>query len=659
MCGICGIVNLDSSEPVNPRLVRSMTDMLAHRGPNDEGYFIKGSVGLGHRRLSIIDIGGGRQPIFNEDGSVVVIFNGEIYNYADLASDLAARGHTFKTRSDTETIVHSYEEYGDDCVASMRGMFAFALWDQRKKRLLLVRDRLGIKPLYFYRGSRFFAFASEIKALFELPGVKREIDKEAMDLYLSLRYVPGPRTMFKDIFKLQPGHSLALDSAGVRIRKYWDVSYPAHSPDRSKHAREEFEALLEESVRLRLVSEVPLGVFLSGGLDSTAILAVMSKIRRGDRIKTFSVGYHGSGPEEAECDELPYACIAAARFGAEHREVRLSPSDLSDFLPRMAWMLDEPLADPTCIPLFFLSQLAREHVTVVLSGEGADEILAGYGIYNRMLLLERVFRHFSPLTTAVAPWLARLAGDETTSSYIRMAGLPLEARYRGVTRGFRSSLQRRLLGNGSSSEAWDNLFLSHFKTVADATPLDRMLYVDTKIWLPDDLLLKADKMTMANGIELRVPFLDHKLVEFAATLPPDLKLKQGRGKFLLRAAMDGVVPEAIMRRPKKGFPVPTSSWLRCQLKDFTRSALLDRDSACRQYMDPSTLREIVEGHQRGSSDFHQEIWVLLAFEMWHRLFIDRRIGFQSHGESSASASIVSEMARRPEAILSQAGERLA
>jgi asparagine synthase (glutamine-hydrolysing) len=614
MCGICGIVNFDTSEPVNPAVVRSMTHSLAHRGPDDAGFFIEQNAGLGHRRLSIIDLGGGQQPIFNESGSCVVVFNGEIYNFADLTADLIARGHRFKTRSDTETIIHAYEEHGEECVQQFRGMFTFAVWDRARKRLLLARDRLGIKPLYLYQGSRFLAFASEIKALLEIPGVPRELDPEALDLYLSLRYVPGPRTMFKNIVKLQPGHTLTWEGGRTEIRQYWDGA----------GALEQFESQLEESVRLRLVAEVPLGVFLSGGLDSSAILALMARARRGERIKTFSVGYQSSTPEEEASNELHYARLAADQFGSEHHEFTLGPEDLSQFLPRMVWLLDEPLADPTCVPLFYLSELARRHITVVLSGEGADEILGGYSIYRRMLHMERAYRRLGPVLTAAGPHLARLAGGEAVSQYLLAAGLPLEDRYRGVCRGFRPLLKQSLLpAAGGSAHLLDDLFHSYFRAVPHAAALDRMLYVDTKVWLPDDLLLKADKMTMAHGLELRVPFLDHKLVEFAARLPGELKMDRRFGKVLLRDAMAGVLPTSILRRPKKGFPIPTASWLRGPLREFARESLLSTDSACRRYMNPSVLLKVVEQNEAQAPDRHQEIWTLLVFEFWHRLFVDR------------------------------------
>jgi asparagine synthase (glutamine-hydrolysing) len=622
MCGICGVVNFSGNEPVDPGLLRRMTDTLAHRGPDDDGYFIDNNVGLGHRRLSIIDLSGGKQPIYNEDGSAVIVFNGEVYNYADLMSDLIGKGHTFRTRSDTEAILHAYEEYGDDCVHRLRGMFAFAIWDSRRKRLLLVRDRVGIKPVYVYQDGKVLAFASELKALLELPGIPRELDMGSLDLYLSLRYVPGPRTMFKNIFKLQPGHLLTVERGSVQTRQYWDLSFDSVRTRSSDDYVEEFNHLLEESVRLRMIAEVPLGVFLSGGLDSSSILGLMSKITGGERIKTFSVGYEGDGAEEK--NEFYYARMAAKAFGAEHHEFRVKAPDFSDFIPDLVWHLDEPLADPSCIPLYFIAKLARQYITVVLSGEGADEVLAGYGIYQRMLALEGIYRSFGPLSHLLTPYLAPLIPGEARRNYLRMAGQPLEARYRGVSKGLRPELKNRLIPELKAQQSEQNIlevFRSAFRKVPKAAPLNQMLYVDTKIWLPEDILLKADKMTMANALELRVPFLDHKLIEFSARLPLHLKLKGSTGKFLLRQAMQGMVPDPIINRAKKGFPTPTAGWLRDPLKDFTRDALMSSDSACRQYMNSSVLDGILRDHETGAANRYQEIWTLLIFEFWHRLFL--------------------------------------
>ena len=625
MCAICGIVNFDHSEPVDPVLIEKMTQTLVHRGPDDEGHFVEGPAGLGFRRLSIIDLSGGKQPIFNEDGSMAIIFNGEIYNYRDLAAELSADGHTFKTKSDTETILHAYEQYGDDCVRHLRGMFAFAIWDRRRRRLLMARDRLGVKPLYYYQNARFLAFASEIKALLEIASIPRELDPQALDQFLMLRYVPGPQTMFKGIRRLQPGHTLVANDAGVHIRKYWDIDYSEQTPASPQQIVSRFEELLDESVRLRLISEVPLGVFLSGGLDSSAILATMAKAADGQRIKTFSVGYDASGGNEEEDCEFEYARLAATAFNAEHYEFHLGPRDFQEFIPDLVWHLDEPLGDPSCIPLHFIAKLARQHITVVLSGEGADEILAGYGIYPKMLAFDSVNRHLPGLSRFTGS-LAGIAPNELLRRYLRISGQSLEAGYRGVCRGFGMESRRRLIGDQrvkQSEEQVSDIFQAHFRAVEGASRLNKMLYVDAKLWLPDDLLLKADKMTMANGLELRVPFLDHKLVEFAAALPDNSKLN-GEGKSLLRKAMRGVLPDPILDRPKKGFPVPIASWLRGPLRQFTRDHLLSRDSACNSYLNTSEIARTIEEHETSRADRSQEIWTLLMFQFWHSQFIDKR-----------------------------------
>jgi asparagine synthase (glutamine-hydrolysing) len=630
MCAICGIINFTSGDPVDEVLIRRMTSVMSHRGPDDDGYLIDGRVGLGHRRLSIIDLTGGRQPIFNEDETAAIVFNGEIYNYRDLARELVSKGHAFRTRSDTETILHAYDEYGDDCVNHLRGMFGFAIWDSRKQRLLLARDRLGIKPVYYYRDSRMIAFASEIKALLEIPSIARHVDPESLDLYLSLRYVPGPRTMFRNIFCLQPGHILSVDSLGVHVRRYWDIDYDRRSEDSPQQSLEKFRELLAETVRLRLVAEVPLGVFLSGGLDSSAILATMAATRNEvgfqDRVKTFSIGYDGPGGEEA--NEFEYARLAASAFATDHHEYRLTAAEFEAFVPDLVWHLDQPLADPSCIPLYYISRLAREHISVVLSGEGADEILAGYGIYKRMATLDRIHRQV-PGISRLAPWLARVTPSEVLRRYVRMSGRSLEHRYHGVCRGFTLEGKESLIGEDRARQSevdMEEVFGGYFRSARNASPMNRMLYVDAKVWLPDDLLNKADRMTMANGLELRVPFLDHKLVEFAAALPDASKLEGGNGKGILRSAMRGVLPEAILKRPKKGFPVPLSSWLRGPMRRFARDNLLQANSACAGgYVDRQAVSRTVEEHETGRADRSQEIWTLLVLEFWHRQFIDNRV----------------------------------
>ncbi|MDP9053741.1 MAG: asparagine synthase (glutamine-hydrolyzing) [Acidobacteriota bacterium] len=626
MCAICGILNFDPAEAVDANAIAGMAETLHHRGPDDDGFLIDGQAGLGFRRLSIIDRSGGHQPIQNEDRSAVIVFNGEIYNYRELAASLTASGHVFSTRSDTETILHAYEEHGEDCVDLLRGMFAFAIWDRNRRKLVIARDRVGIKPLYYYQNGRFLAFASEIKALFRIAGVPCDVDPEALDQYLSLRYVPGPRTMFRNIFRLQPGHMLVADPSGVRIRRYWNFEFNQRSIAPAE-ALEKFEHLIEESVRMHLVSEVPLGVALSGGLDSSAILALMSKIRGAGggstRIKTFSVGYEDSSAEERESSEFEYARMAAGAFGAEHYEYRLTAKAFEEFIPRLVWHLDEPLADPSCIPLHYISKLAREHITVILSGEGADEILAGYNIYGRMLAMDSMNRRI-PQMSRIAPMLAKFAPSEKLRRYVRMSGQSIEERYRGVCKGFGTESLNRLIGAGrtkAAEQSIDEIYRAHFRSVAGASPLNRMLYADAKVWLPDDLLLKADKMTMANSLELRVPFLDHRLVEFAGTLPDNLKIGKDGTKTLLRQAMRGVLPAPIIDRPKKGFPVPLSSWLRTPLRQFTRDHLMAPQSACRAWLDSGTVERMLTEHERGKVDRSQELWALLVFEFWHSHFV--------------------------------------
>jgi asparagine synthase (glutamine-hydrolysing) len=628
MCGIAGILELDRSASAKPETLRGMSDALWHRGPDDAGIFVAGNVGLVHRRLSIIDLGGGHQPLFNEDRSAVIVFNGEIYNYAELAKLLAARGHRFATRSDTETIVHGYDEWGEGVVDALRGMFAFALWDLRQRRLLLARDRLGIKPLYYYQGRDFLAFASEIKALLEDPRVPRELDLEALDLYLSLRYVPGPRTAFRGIRKLEPGHLLVCDQAGVRVQRYWDLPLVDPSPQSAIANQRRLLEVLEESVRLHLVSEVPLGVFLSGGLDSTAVLALMARAEPHRRPSTFTVGYRATQAEEEAANEFSFARLAASHCRAEHHELELSADDFRDFLPDLIWHLDEPVADPACVPLFYISRRAREKITVVLSGEGADEILGGYGIYRRMLQLERGHRLLGRPLGSLFPALSRLvpAQAEKARHYARLVGLPLAARYRGVSRAFLTETKGALLGcfdHERLERGTREVFAGHFAARLGEPPLEQMLYADIKTWLADDLLVKADKMTMANGQELRVPFLDHRVVELAASLPTEAKIRGRTGKAALRDAMTGLVPAPILERSKKGFPVPTGPVLR-RLGDFGRDVLLDRSSACRSLFDVGAVERLLDEHERGERSRDQEIWSLLVLEFWHGVFLDRR-----------------------------------
>jgi asparagine synthase (glutamine-hydrolysing) len=618
MCGICGIVSLTPEKSVEHDDLIAMRDRMVHRGPDEAGIFIERNVGLGHRRLSIIDLSSGQQPMTNEDGKVAIVFNGEMYNYQDLRKQLLSKGHIFRTRSDTEVIVHAYEEYGEHCLEHFRGMFAFAIWDGRKHQFFAARDRLGKKPFYYAQWGDTFLFASEIKAILAHPAARREIDHKALDLYFGLRYVPGPMTIFKGISKLQPGHFLLLKDNTLHTFQYWDFNTVQTRKITQADAEKQFIELLQESVKIRLMSEVPLGVFLSGGVDSSTIVALMSEIVT-EPVKTFSVGYAGDVAE----NEFDYARMVAKRYQTDHHEFRLTADDFLDFLPQLVWHLDEPIADASTIPLFFISQLAKEHVTVVLSGEGADELLGGYSIYKKMLLLDSL--HSIPgsgILGGAASLAGRMFGKRKIERYANLLRLPLEQRYTGVSSVFNISERKKLFlrNGGIIPHDLSDIMAPYYERVQHRKPLDRMLYVDTKVWLPDDLLMKADKMTMGASVELRVPFLDHVLVEFAASLPVTCKIHKNETKYLLKHAMESRLPLEVLYRPKKGFPVPISRWFR-EKADSVRNVLLDSGSACSSFFEPNFLEKIILEHEQSQNDMSDMLWPFLVFEYWHNAYM--------------------------------------
>jgi asparagine synthase (glutamine-hydrolysing) len=584
-----------------------MRSVARHRGPDDHGQYLDGSVGLAFNRLSIIDLSGGRQPMSNEDGTVWIIFNGEIYNFVELRDDLLARGHRFHTRSDTETIVHAWEEYGEEVVGKLRGMFAFAIWDARQRILFAARDRLGIKPFYYYSDEKRFAFASEIKSLLEVPGVPHEVDPAAIGEFLRRRYVIGPHTMLRGIRKLEPGHTIRVSEAGFQVKRYWDAPLEENTQISESAAIEQAGALLEEAVRMHLVSDVPLGAFLSGGLDSSCVVGLMAKLGVRD-IKTFSIGY--DSPES----ELPYARMVADHFHTDHHELRLSAVEFRDILPKIVWYMDEPVGDTACIPLYYLTQFAREKVTVALSGEGSDEIFAGYPIYNRMLAYESLNR--IPLARLGGRICSGLAGDSKVRKYAEMLGRPLEWRYGGVGGLFSAGQAERM--RLSKDRPLDGVAAAYQRCLG-MPPLGRMSYIDLKTWLADDLLVKADRMSMANALELRVPFLDHRLVEFAIRLPRQLRLKGGVTKYLLKKWAERLLPREIVYRPKKGFPVPTKKWFRGDLAGYARETLLASDSPPRQFFQAAEIEHLLEVHRL--EDRSEQIYSLLVFNHWHRQFV--------------------------------------
>jgi asparagine synthase (glutamine-hydrolysing) len=607
MCGISGLLYFDQTRPVDQGVVHRMLSVARHRGPDDSGIYVRGPVALGFNRLSIIDLAGGHQPMSNEDGTVWIVFNGEIYNFGELHEGLVGRGHHFRTRSDTETIVHAWEEYGESCVEKLRGMFAFAIWDERRQVLFAARDRLGIKPFYYHQNTERFAFASEMKSLLELSDIAREPDPAVIYEYLRRRYVIGPNTMLRGIRKLPPGHALLVDQSGVRAWQYWDVPFgePANIPEDA--ALERLDTLLNECLRMHLVADVPLGAFLSGGVDSSAVVGLMSRLGVKD-IKTFSIGY-----DSAE-SELDYARIVATHFRTDHHELRLDPGTFRDVLPKIAWYMDEPVGDTASIPLYFLAQFARQEVTVALSGEGSDEIFGGYPIYHRMLGYERVNR--LPLARVAGRLIGAFAGDTKIRKYADMLGRPLEWRYGGVGGLFSEQQANELMLRPAESP----------DGVADAyarchgrTPLGRMSYLDLKTWLADDLLVKADRMSMANSLELRVPFLDHRLVEFAAALPDRFKVHGSVTKYLLKKWAERLLPREIVYREKQGFPVPVKSWFRDELSGFARETLLARGGICGEFLSRPQIEHLLQMHDR--EDRSEQIYSLLVLDSWHNQFV--------------------------------------
>lgn len=615
MCGICGIYNFGTHAPVDRLALKRATDAMVHRGPDDEGFYVKGELGLGNRRLSIIDLPGGHQPICNEDESVWITFNGEIYNYRELRPDLEKRGHHFRTSSDTETIVHLYEEYGPGCLEYLRGMFAFALWDGRAKRLLVARDRLGIKPLFYRREQGRLVFASELRALRELVGQPLEIEPQSVYDFFGFRYIPAPRTFYRGVEKLLPGHYLLADARGVRTEAYWDVP-PEEDTSRSEEDfAEEVVERLRESIRLRLIADVPLGVFLSGGTDSSAVVAFMAEL--GARpLRTFSVGF-----EERGFSELPYARRVAQRFSTEHHELLVGPQDLAEELGRLVAFRDEPVAEPTDVALYRMSRLASESVKVVLAGEGGDELFAGYPKYAADRLAGLVSAFPQEVTRAIARWLpyrqrrARLAletlsiRDEAERSVTWFASFSREEREALFAPEF---LEQVDVAHPA------HVFEQYLEKVRDRSPLKRMLYADLKIWLPDNLLLRGDQMTMAASIEERVPFLDHKLVELAARIPSRMLTRGFKTKILLRRALKPYLPPETLRRRKVGFTVPIGHWFRKTLKSMVADLVLSPEAQARGYFNRQAMERFVREHFDGVRDRQKQLWALVNFELWIR-----------------------------------------
>jgi asparagine synthase (glutamine-hydrolysing) len=625
MCGISGIVNFDPGAPVNARLLQEMTDAMSHRGPDGRGEYVAGCVGLGHRRLSIIDLGGGAQPMCNENGTVWVTYNGEIYNFEAVRSDLESRGHLFKSSSDTEVIVHAYEEWGEQSVQRLRGMFAFAVWDERRRQLLLARDRVGIKPLYYANTGSALVFASELKSLLVHPAVSRRMNPRAIDRFVTYYYLPGTDTPFADVHKLEPGHFLILKDGRLRNERYWDLSFD--SPRSSQSLPEAVEALqqiLRQAVKDHLISDVPVGVLLSGGVDSTGVLRYAAE-EAGAPIHSFTIGFAGEG----FADERPFARLAAQTYGTRHHDISLTPGEFLEFLPQYVWHMEELVCEAPAVALYYVSRLARESgVKVLLSGEGGDEAFGGYQDYRNLLILERMKSALGPakpLLRSTLDTLGRL-GWSRVRPYSKLIDRPLSDYYLSRTatpetlfNRLKSILYRPEFAHAIGNHESDDVTRSLFSRVRERPPLDRMLYVDTKTWLPDDLLVKADKMTMATSVELRVPLLDVAVLEFAASLPQSFKVRGWSGKRILKAALKDSVPREILERRKTGFPVPYDRWLRSDLREFVTDTVLAPTAGLTDYFQTKGLRKIVDGFYRDGSG-SKEVYCLLVLELWLQRF---------------------------------------
>jgi asparagine synthase (glutamine-hydrolysing) len=620
MCGICGIMSF-SGRMVLPEEIRGMCAAMVHRGPDEEGILVQPGIGLGMRRLSIIDLAGGSQPIRNEDGTVSVVLNGEIYNYRELRRELLKRGHTLKTESDTETIVHLYEDYGEGLLEKLRGMFAFALWDQKKKRLLLARDRVGIKPLYFASVGGRLLFASELKALLTLRDIAPSLDFHALAHLFTFFTTPSSESILRGVRKLEPGHYLVASPGGIsQIRPYWDVVF---EEDRSRSEGEWIEGLreiLQESVKLHLESDVPLGAFLSGGIDSSAVVSTMAGLARG-RVKTFSIGF----PEE-EFSELAHARTVAAHFGTDHHELVVEPSSVAS-VAEIAWHLDEPFGDSSAIPTYMVSKLAGEHVKVVLSGDGGDELFGGYDKYLVEAKERRHERIPAPLRRLAGAFGERLPEGAKGREFLRHLALDSADRYVDSVALFKEDQKRNLF----TREAFENL--SRHDPRGEAAErlsglkghwLSKLQYLDHKQYLPRDILTKVDRMSMAHSIEARVPLLDHKVIEFAARIPPELKLRGGTTKYIFKKALRGVLPDAIIDRPKRGFAIPLGRWFRGNLREFARDLLLSPRTKGRGIFNTSYLSRLVEIHDSGRDNLGLHLWTLISFELWCRLYLDER-----------------------------------
>lgn len=623
MCGIAGYAGTD---PPGAKLVHRMCNRMVHRGPDEDGYLFGTGIALGMRRLSVIDVASGRQPVTNEDGTISVVYNGEIYNFKELTAGLVARGHRFRTGTDTECIVHLYEEHGDRCVEYLQGMFAFALWDAGLKRLLLARDRAGKKPLFYRQTASGVWFASELKALVEDPSMRRSVDTRALDDYLTFGYVPAPRSILSGVAKVPPAHTVVWQDGRLTERRYWSLSYAAKEAITEGEAIERVRELIRTATRDRLISERPLGAFLSGGIDSSLVVAAMAEASQ--EVRTFSIGF-----EDPRYDERAYARLVARAFGTNHEELVINPhrADLVDLVPRLVWHYDEPFADSSAIPTYYLAEMAHRQVVVALTGDGGDESFGGYDRYIAQRLAARVPDGGRVASLALRgvralPTGAHRSRTRRVRRFLDFALSPPVVRYAEAMAVFnvrdKASLYSEAMGEATADFEPYGLVAEAFAASDALDPVDAAMDVDVRTYLPSDLLVKMDIATMAHSLEARAPLLDTRIMEFAAALPSSMKVRGRTGKWLLRQAAQGWLPDVVLDRRKMGFGVPVSTWLREDLRDLTYDTLTDGTARNRPYFDAVAIDRLLEEHE-GGADHGARIWALLCFELWHREFVDR------------------------------------
>ncbi|MFQ5903283.1 MAG: asparagine synthase (glutamine-hydrolyzing) [Candidatus Binatia bacterium] len=626
MCGICGVLSLDGN-PVTEAVVEAMVGSLDHRGPDGSAVYVKNRVGLGHTRLKVIDLSpAAQQPMSNEDGTLGIVFNGEIYNYRELKGSLKSLGHAFRSQSDTEVILHLYEEKGDCCVEELDGMFAFALWDLRRLRLLLARDRVGKKPLFYYSNTKLFAFASEIKALFRHPSVPADVDQSMVPSYFIYGYVPTPATFYQGISSLPAGHSLIVTPEGTQQKRpYWDLSF---LPDgvcgstftNERQAASRVRDLVTDAVRKRLFADVSLGAFLSGGIDSTIVVGIMSHLMK-EPVKTFSIGFEG----DPAFDETRYSRIVAHYFKADHTEFVVRPRAI-DLIETLIWHHDGPFGDSSGIPAYIVSRLTKEHVTVALNGDGGDELFAGYSRFYGGIIADRIPSSIMQCANSVLSFFPEPDNYyhplRKAQRFFRGAGSPFYERYSRWISLFYDDLEALLSKDllvGRVETDRIAYFRGYLEKVSQYTPLSRLLYLNFKTYLLDDLLVKMDRMTMAHGLEVRSPFLDRGLIEYAATLPDSMKLRWGGTKYILRRAFSDLLPTEVLTRGKMGFGVPLGAWFRGELRDYIQDLLLAPDARIRGYLNQGYVKKVIHEHVHTGRDHGLRLWAILAFEVWLRL----------------------------------------